>query len=143
MNPAIVGDLANMGPQGAAAARDLATMIHGWKLFMKTTELSCVGVANMWVFCDESMYSLNDGYLECNPATPGFPDVPAKYHEGGNVFSYVDGHTEYKKWMYRTADPNASILNCPYVSHVSGGNWGSSGLDVDWKWLREHTSCPP
>ena len=145
MNPAMIGDLNNMGPLGEAAVRDMTKMINGWKLFTKVTELSCIGVANIWVFCDESMYSLNDGYLQSNPATPGFPDVPAKYHDGGNCFSYVDGHTEYKKWLYKTADPTASILNCPYQSHVSnnGQAWNSAGLDVDWKWFREHTSCPP
>jgi prepilin-type N-terminal cleavage/methylation domain-containing protein len=145
MNPAMIGDLENMGPLGVAAVRDQTSMIGSWKLFRKATELTCIGVANMWVFCDESMYSLNDGYLQCSLGTPGFPDVPAKYHDGGNVFSYVDGHTEYKKWLYRTADTTASILNCPYVQHVgnNGAAWNSAGLDVDWKWLREHTSCPP
>jgi prepilin-type N-terminal cleavage/methylation domain-containing protein len=143
MNPAIVGNLANMGPQGAAAYRDMQTMIGTWRLFTKVSELTCITPVNTWVFCDESMYTLNDGFLQCNPATPDFPDVPAKYHDGGNCFSFVDGHTEYKKWLYKTSDPTASLLNCPYQSHVTGVHWGSSGLDGDWKWLREHTSCPP
>jgi len=145
MNPAMVGNLQNSGPQGAAAYRDMSDMIKGWRLFTKVNELSCIGVANVWVFCDESMYTLNDGYLQCDLATPGYPDVPAKYHAGGNCFSFADGHTEYKKWKYVTADYTAGILNAPYSKPVwnQGQHWGSSGLDVDWQWLRQHTSCFP
>jgi prepilin-type N-terminal cleavage/methylation domain-containing protein len=145
MNPAMVGDLQNMGPTGAAAVRDLTTMINGWSLFTKVTGLNCIGVANVWVFCDESMYNLNDGYLQCDLRTPGYPDVPANYHTGGNCFSYADGHAEYKKWRYRTSDPTAGLQNVPYIKDRTGGGtpWGSSGLDVDWQWLREHTSCKP
>ena len=143
MNPAMVGNLERMGPQGAAAFRDMTSMIKGWRIFTKMSSLNCVGVSDVWVFADESMYSLNDGYLQCDLATPGFPDVPANYHTGGNCFSFADGHVEYKKWMYSTSDPAASLKNTPYKKNVVGTYWGSSGLDVDWKWLRQHTSCPP
>jgi len=142
MNPALVGDLGRMAPN---SVQNMIDYIQPWKLFRKIGDLNCVGVANTWVFCDEAMYNLNDGYLQCDLNTPGYPDIPANYHQGGNVFSFADGHTEYKKWMYNTSDPKAGIKNVPYVKDVTGGGqrWGSSGLDVDWKWLREHTSCLP
>jgi len=145
MNPAMIGNLANMGPQGAAAYRDMTSMIKGWRLFSKVNSLSCIGLANVWVYCDESMYTLNDGYLQSDLATPGYPDAPGKYHTGGNCFSFADGHVEYKKWKYKTSDPTAGLLNVPYAKPQANGGqrWGSSGLDVDWMWLREHTSCPP
>ena len=118
MNPALVGDLWRMAPNSVS---NMVDMIKGWKLFTKVTDLNCIGVANIWVFCDESMYSLNDGYLQCDLVTPGYPDVPAKYHDGGNCFSFADGHTEYKKWRYRTSDPTAGLLNAPYAKNVVGG----------------------
>jgi len=146
MNPALVGDLDRMGPYGQAAVRDMTSMIGTWKLFRKATDVNCLGPANTWVFCDETMFTLNDGYLQCSLSTPGYPDVPAKYDCGGNCFSFVDGHTEYKKWKYITNDPKSSIINAPYAYNVFGGGSGisqnSSGLDPDWKWLRDHTSCP-
>jgi len=147
MNPALVGDLGRMGPGGAAALRDMTNMLGSWQYFTKISSLSAIGVSKIWVFADESMYSLNDGYLECNVqprGAPSYPDVPAKYDCGGNCFSFADGHTEYKKWKYSTSDPTAGILNCPYSSHVfnNGAAWNASGLDVDWLWLREHTSIP-
>jgi prepilin-type N-terminal cleavage/methylation domain-containing protein len=142
MNPALVGDLWRAAPN---VVSNMVGMIKGWRLFTKVSDLNCISVANAWVFCDESMYTLNDGYLQCDLPTPGYPDVPAKYHSGGNCFSFADGHTEYKKWRYKTSDPMAGILNAPYAKDVSnrGQHWGSSGLDVDWLWLRQHTSCPP
>jgi prepilin-type N-terminal cleavage/methylation domain-containing protein len=142
MNPAMVGDLARLAP---VAYSDMTSMIKSWSLFPKVSSLNCIGVANVWVFCDESMYSLNDGYLQCDLATPGYPDIPAKYDDGGNCFSFADGHTEYRKWKYKTTDPTAGLLNVPYEKgRVNNGQyWGSSGLDVDWLWLRQHTSCPP
>ena len=70
MNPAMVGNLERMGPQGAAAFRDMTSMIKGWRIFTKMSSLNCVGVSDVWVFADESMYSLNDGYLQCDLATP-------------------------------------------------------------------------
>lgn len=142
MNPTLIGDLFTMAPN---LVQQMTSMSGNWRLFRKVSDLNCIGVANAWVFCDEAMYSLNDGYLQCNLTSPGYPDVPANYHQGGNCFSYADGHTEYKKWMYSTSDPKAGLKNVPYVKDVSnaGQPWGSSGLDMDWKWLREHTSCPP
>jgi prepilin-type N-terminal cleavage/methylation domain-containing protein len=142
MNPAMIGDLAKVAP---GAVDNMSNYIKGWQMFTKVSSLTCIGVANIWIFCDESMYSINDGYLQCDLATPGYPDVPAKYHSGGNCFSFADGHTEFKLWKYKTTDPNAGLLNCPYAKNVTGGgnHWGSSGLDVDWQWLRQHTSCPP
>ena len=146
MNPAIVGNLQNMGATGAAAARDLGIMISGWRLFVKASDLNCIGVANIWVFADESMYSMNDGFLQASLQVPGYPDVPANYHSGGNAFSFADGHVEYKKWLYATSDPNAGLKNTPYGKDVVGSGSPkrtSSGLDVDWAWLRDHTSCKP
>ena len=64
MNPALVGDINDMGSLGQAAYRDMKAMIGNYRLFVKMADLNRPGAANTWLFCDESMYSLNDGYLE-------------------------------------------------------------------------------
>ncbi len=143
MNPAMVGGI--LAIMGSGGATQMTNMIGGWQMFTKVGSVQCIGAVNAWIFCDESMYNLNDGYLECSLQTPKYPDVPAKYHSGGNCFSFLDGHTEYKKWKYVSGDMNAGLNNCPYAKNVTGGGqpWGSSGYDVDWQWFRQHTSCPP
>ncbi len=139
MNPALIGNLAAMSPTSQA---DMQSMIGKYALFKKVNELSCIGVANAWVFADEAMYTINDGYLQCNLTAPDYPDCPANYHERGNCFSFADGHTEFKKWLYKSNDPKAGLQNVPYAKDVTGTHFGSSGFDMDWKWLRERTSCP-
>jgi prepilin-type N-terminal cleavage/methylation domain-containing protein len=147
MNPLLVGDLKRMGVNGTNAYSAMLQMSGGWKLFSKVTDLNCIGVANIWVFCDESMYSLNDGYLEC-AFPPGnatdYPDVPANYDCGGNCFSFGDGHTEYHKWQWGgSANPPAGLVRCPYAKGRTGTHWGSSGNDPDYAWLLAHSGCRP
>jgi prepilin-type N-terminal cleavage/methylation domain-containing protein len=114
----------------------------GWQTYEKESEISCPQPVNLWMFCNESMYSLNDGYLEMSLNAPNFPDVPAAYDNNGNVFSYVDGHATYHKWLYNPG-PTFGLVNCPYRYGLgySQPAWPSSVQDVDWIWLREHTSC--
>ena len=95
------------------------------------------------------MFTLEDGYMQCNikpSGPPGYPNVPAKYDDGGNNFSFADGHVEYRKWTYKTSNPGEGILNCPYVygsrGPGSGNSAGASGLDQDWQWLRHKISVP-
>ncbi len=140
MNALLIGDLLRMAPNLLQSLTDMAS---GYRMMVKVGDVNgCLGPVSTWVFCDETMLSLNDGYLQMNLRTPDFPDIPAKYDCGGNCFSFVDGHTEYKKWKYITSDPKSSLLNCPYAYGSIGTHWGSSGLDPDWIWLRNHTSCP-
>ena len=146
MNPALFGDMQRLSPGTFA---QMTNYLGGWKWFVKVNDLrACLTAASAWVFADESMYTLNDGYMQPLMPMPGYPDIPGKYDCNGNCFSYVDGHTEYRKWQWNTGNANAGILNVPYGYNrraVPEGKdpWGSSGFDVDWLWLREHTSCPP
>ena len=138
MNPSMIGDLSLV----PGIVQNMTNMFHSWKMYIKVTHISCISLANIWVFADEAMQSLNDGYMECDPATPEYPDIPANYHSAGCCFSFMDGHTDYKRWRYITSDPHAGLINVPYRYGSTGGFWGSSGLDQDWQWLRDHTSCP-
>lgn len=112
-----------------------------WKSYGKESDLGCPTPANTWMFCNENMYSLNDGYLEMQLDSPAYPDVPAAYDDNGNIFSFMDGHVEYHKWLYTAG---SGPLSCPYAYGKTGGGaaWPSGGTqDVDWIWLRLHTAC--
>ena len=143
MNAAMVGDLLRI----PSLEITLGSMLNPtrWRMFQKMSDLNRAGAANIWVFADEAMWSLEDGYLQVSLDTPSYPNPPANYHSGGNCFSYADGHVEYKRWLYTTSDPKAGLKNVPYQYGVTGGggHQGSSGLDMDWKWLRERTSIAP
>jgi prepilin-type N-terminal cleavage/methylation domain-containing protein len=115
----------------------------GWRIYKRISDLNCPTPAMAWIFCDENMYSLNDGFLQMNLNSPDYPDVPAAYHSGnGNCFTFADGHAEVHKWLW-PGTATAGLKTCPYAYGVSGGHWGSSGLDMDWQWLRVRSACQP
>jgi prepilin-type processing-associated H-X9-DG protein len=84
------------------------------------------------------MYSLNDGYLQMGLETPSYPDVPANYHRGANIFSFADGHVEVRKWQ------GATLKNIPYKYGVTEQSTGQgvvqSPPDNDWRWVTNVTS---
>lgn len=108
-----------------------------WKLFAKMTDFTRLKPTDAWIFCDESMYSLNDGYLEMDLNNTDFPDVPANYHGQVNCFSFADGHGEAHKWK-------GALRSVPYQKGTIGTHWDQNGtLDakhVDWTWLAARTS---
>jgi len=80
--------------------------------------------ADRFVFCDESQVSINDGMIWIFIDYPGWVDGPGTYHNFACGFSFADGHSEIHKWRdWRTATLS-----------------GADDKDVDWLWLRDHTS---
>ena len=139
MNGAICGDLP------AANRTQIQNLIgSNFRLYSKTSDLTAPTPANMWIFCDESMYTLNDGYFELHlNGSPRYPNVPAAYDIGGNCFSFADAHVEYRKWVWPGV-PGTGVRNCPYAYGVTAagvGQWNSAFTDVDWVWLRQHSSA--
>jgi prepilin-type N-terminal cleavage/methylation domain-containing protein len=119
----------------------------GWKIFNKMADVSIPGPAQIFVFADESMFSLNDGYLEMGLVTPSYPDVPANYLGGHCGFSFIDGHAENHTWVGNV------LKNTPYQTGVTeqspngspapfgGGVVGTTLVDRDWQWLTNHSSA--
>jgi prepilin-type processing-associated H-X9-DG protein len=105
-----------------------------WRSFLNESDLACLLPKDAFVFCDEHPASLNDGYLQSNLNLPGYPDLPASYLDGGCGFSFADGHAEIHKWK-------SHFILIPVIKNVTTSNVGSSGLDPDWLWLRQHSSC--
>ena len=131
MNSAMIGGLSgNLTP--------LIGYNTGWKIFIKLSELTVLRPVDAWIFADESMWTLNDGYLQMGLNTPDFPDAPANYHSGGNCFSFADGHVEPHKWK-------GAVLGVPYAKGIIGTHWTPplGAQDPDWLWLRQHTSFKP
>ena len=136
MNGALLGDIGGKGTyQGYIGSN--------WRLYSKVSELSVPGAANLWVFCDETMWTLNDGYMQVSAANPNWPDTPAAYDCGGNGFSFGDGHVEYHQWKFPGP---ADVRLCPYQFGARGTYWPSQGgvpaNDTDWIWYRDHATAP-
>ncbi len=129
MNGQMMGNLL-----GAGASRD--SYNKDWRNYHKMSDLTAPSPAMAWIFCDENMYSLNDGFLQMGLNTIDYPDVPAAYHGGkGNCFTFADGHAESHIWKYPGTGTDG-VKTCPYAKDRVGKHWGSNGFDVDFDWLR-------
>lgn len=111
----------------------------GWLTYAKMSDLVGPVPALAWVFMDEHMRNMNDGYLQMRLSYPEYPDIPANYNGQGNCITFADGHVEFRKWRW-PGTANTGLRNVPYVKGQTGGTWGSSGSDEDWAWLRERTA---
>ena len=112
----------------------------GYRAYGKLSDMTCPVPTMLWIFTDECMFTLNDGYLEIQGGTYLYPDIPAAYHMGGNTgdFGFADGHAEVRKWLGNVI-PNPA--KNPYQYGVTGGNISSSVLDKDWNWYTNHSEC--
>ena len=105
----------------------------GWRVYMKGSDLIQPSPANLFVFADESIASLNDGFLQIDSNSPRFPDVPGSYLNGGCGFSFADGHGEIHRWQ-------TSVLRIPVYPGTIQNNIFVTGQNADWLWLTKHAS---
>jgi hypothetical protein len=117
----------------------------GWTQYQKNSQLTKLKPVDAWIFCDENMANLNDGFMQMNLNQPIFPDVPAAYDGAGtgNSFSFADGHAEKHKWQGKGFPSPNGILNWhkeKYKYGVKTGNCPTYTTDKDWLWFKLHSS---
>ena len=102
-------------------------------LYVKESDIKKPVPSDVFVFCEESPYTINDGYLQISSQTsaPGFPDVPASYLGGGCAFSFADGHAEVHKWV------TSVLLN------EKGSSPPVTAANPDWIWFSQHAASNP
>ncbi|HZQ48225.1 MAG TPA: type II secretion system protein [Verrucomicrobiae bacterium] len=106
-------------------------------LYKKSTDLTCPTPASAFIFCDESKYSLNDGYIQVETHNGSFPDVPAAYLGGACGFGFADGHAEVHKWQ------TTALTVVPYTFGLAGAYPVVPGgtNNVDWHWFSQRAAC--
>lgn len=99
--------------------------------YSKETDIVHPAPADAFVFCEENLYSINDGYLEIDSHRGGFPDVPGAYHNNALGISFADGHAAIHKWTTTT------LLNAKsHDPQVFGGT-----MNADWIWFGQHSTA--
>jgi len=113
-----------------------------YRIYHKTSDFTDPGPARTFVFLDEREDSINDGMfvvdMQTYPTTTqSIVDYPASYHGGAGGFSFVDGHSEMKKWT------SALILEAPlkgaarpYPTLLGGA------FNKDVAWMQERSTRP-
>jgi prepilin-type N-terminal cleavage/methylation domain-containing protein len=109
----------------------------GYQVFIKVSDLKQLAPVNAFIFCDETMWSLNDGWMQIDCVNADWPDVPAAYLGGRNEFSFADGHSEVHKWV------TPSLKNVPYKYNVTGNTAPATPggkQNADWIWFTSHAT---
>jgi len=103
--------------------------------YVKESDIRQPGPSDVFVFCEENPYTINDGYLQIasQPSAAGFPDVPGAYLGRGCAFSFADGSALAHKWV------TTVLLNAkgPFP-YLTGGN-----QNADWLWFSQHAAGNP
>jgi len=99
--------------------------------YSKDSDISHPAPSDAFVFCEENMWTINDGYLEIDSHGGSFPDVPAAYHDNGLGISFADGHAQIHKWQ-------TTLLKNAKTHSVSAGT-----ANVDWIWFSQHAAADP
>ncbi|HEV7927487.1 MAG TPA: prepilin-type N-terminal cleavage/methylation domain-containing protein [Verrucomicrobiae bacterium] len=108
------------------------------RVYSKMADLTCPPPSMAFIFADETMYTLDDGFMQmAGPTSPGFPNAPAYYHCGCGSFSFADGHAEAHKWI------GPLLPKMPYSFGVTAGGSdnNTTATDPDWLWLLPRCGC--
>jgi prepilin-type N-terminal cleavage/methylation domain-containing protein/prepilin-type processing-associated H-X9-DG protein len=105
------------------------------KLYIKASDVTVPAPAELWMFVDENPDSINDGAFFNAQRDRRWIDMPANYHNGACGFSFVDGHSEIKKW--KTTALREKPGDFRYTVPPVPAN------DIDWNWVIERTAYHP
>jgi len=99
--------------------------------YVKDSDIVHPAQADAFVFAEENMYTIQDGYLEIDSHGGTFPDVPGAYHNNALGLSFADGHALIHKWQ------TMALLKAKGHDPQDPG-----GPDnVDWSWFAQHAAA--
>jgi prepilin-type N-terminal cleavage/methylation domain-containing protein/prepilin-type processing-associated H-X9-DG protein len=102
-----------------------------YETYGKMTSFKIASPSDIFVYADESPWSVNDAALAVCAALPEIIDYPTMLHSGACGFAFADGHSEIHKWK-----SNLMFLNSDATIKAA-----TAGLEtVDWYWLAWHAS---
>jgi prepilin-type N-terminal cleavage/methylation domain-containing protein/prepilin-type processing-associated H-X9-DG protein len=113
-----------------------------WRVYLKTGDFADPGPTRTWLFLDMREDSINWGnFMTMMYGYPDQPtdwqlsDLPGMYHNRACGFSFVDGHSEIKKWLDGRTTP-------PLVRDAVPNQFGlkPSPRNKDVFWLQERST---
>src|SRR5665213_192494 len=105
-------------------------------IYKKTSDFTRPGPSSLFVFIDEYVYSLDDGFFVSNPS-PSFVNSwinsPCTYHANGSGMSYADGHAEIKVWK------DGNLLAHNKTQKYVGSSFAADNSG-DLSWLQQRST---
>jgi len=103
-----------------------ANMLRDYK---KQSSIANPGPSRIFVFIDESEYTIDDGYFVCDPNQPNhWVNAPSIRHGNASGISFADGHSEIKLWT------DAQML------HATSSDFASAPNSPDLAWLQQRST---
>ncbi len=117
----------------------LGTISGEYRVYYRMSDLMTPGSARVFVFVEEPMDQINDGFfvtdmLTYPNTTEDICDYPAQYHNGGANFSFADGHAQVRKWT------TPLLRAAPVPNVVKKYPTPLSAFNPDVYWLMDHAT---
>ena len=113
-----------------------------WNAWLRTSDPKKRSPSELFVFLDEHPDSINDGYfiatLRGFGDTNAWCDVPATSHNGACGFSFLDGHSEIRRWIgkLRTAEWQSVIYKDRHAGKLTADT-PADRVDLQWAMDRQ------
>ena len=104
--------------------------------FGKSTSFRVCSPSDIFVYVDESPWSINDGSFAVTAKAPEIVDWPTYMHRGACGFSFADGHSEMHGWKSSLFNLNKYAYTDPLGSSALPGSLTYG----DWYWLAYHST---
>lgn len=105
--------------------------------YKKTSQINRPAPAMAFVFMDESLYTIDDGYFAVRVNEDLWQNFPAYRHGGNASMSFADGHSELKRWI----EPSTGKLSDP-LGHTPAPKYGGQ-RNRDLQWCSDRFINPP
>jgi|ERR1017187_1337284 prepilin-type N-terminal cleavage/methylation domain-containing protein/prepilin-type processing-associated H-X9-DG protein len=103
----------------------------------KSTQINRPGPSKAFVFVDESLYTIDDGFFAVKVNEDVWDNFPASRHGDSASFSFADGHSEIKHWQVSSTRTLSDPLGNTAAPKVGGQK------NPDLQWVAERYIDPP
>ena len=105
--------------------------IRGYLNYTKLSTLTRPGPGKTWVFIEENLYTIDDGFFPIDPRESNtWYASPAVLHGNASVLAFADGHTDVHRWTDRSM-----MTERPSSPGGGTGNWPADPNSKDLAWL--------
>ena len=110
----------------------------GYYFYTKLPNMANPGPSKIFVFIEESPYSIDDGFFAVNPGeTTSWVNSPAVLHGHSSEMAYADGHSEARQWT-----DGSMLTEIPSTPTGNTDGWPASSTSGDLAWLNSVTTAP-
>jgi prepilin-type N-terminal cleavage/methylation domain-containing protein len=128
----------SMNAWAGSSVMEVSEQGTGYRIFLRETDFTIPGPSQTWVFIDEHIMTLADGFfiVTMDNSDP-FARFPATRHKNSYCLNFADGHAE----AFRLRNPSNWIPETESLSFSQEDKPQVPATDADWIKLRNATTA--